>query len=180
MLSVRHNDGKARSPGTYIELWGCSKTIVMECKRLLDRDFRVRLTITRRRGACDTCRRRKVRCDGYNPCGSCKKVRLSCHYPTVRTTTPFSSSQSSSAAVNISQHPDSTDPGCISLETLTDFDEHQSFGTWNLSPWDMSSTYSSAGDHDMKPYMEAKWPSFTDTWRGADRVASLGLRYIHR
>ncbi|KAH8696269.1 hypothetical protein BGW36DRAFT_408196 [Talaromyces proteolyticus] len=30
--------------------------------------------------ACDNCRRRKMRCDGNEPCGSCRSIRSSCHY----------------------------------------------------------------------------------------------------
>ena len=37
-------------------------------------------TITRRRGACTSCRQRKIRCDGARPCVKCEKAGVSCRY----------------------------------------------------------------------------------------------------
>ncbi|KAI1336266.1 hypothetical protein F5Y15DRAFT_395025 [Xylariaceae sp. FL0016] len=37
--------------------------------------------ITRRRGACDGCRKRKIRCNGATPCRSCEKNVQDCTYP---------------------------------------------------------------------------------------------------
>lgn len=43
---------------------------------------RIRVKFSRRRGACDMCRQRKVKCDGLIPCCSeCKRLSLSCTYP---------------------------------------------------------------------------------------------------
>ncbi|TQS34854.1 hypothetical protein Golomagni_04748 [Golovinomyces magnicellulatus] len=36
--------------------------------------------IRRRRGACDSCKQRKVRCDGENPCAACHRSSTSCRY----------------------------------------------------------------------------------------------------
>ncbi|KAK1707313.1 uncharacterized protein BDZ83DRAFT_797685, partial [Colletotrichum acutatum] len=37
--------------------------------------------ITRRRGACQACRSRKVRCDGADPCLNCERNGQACYYP---------------------------------------------------------------------------------------------------
>ncbi|TDZ54095.1 Terrein cluster-specific transcription factor terR [Colletotrichum trifolii] len=37
--------------------------------------------ITRRRGACQACRSRKVRCDGADPCLNCERNSQACYYP---------------------------------------------------------------------------------------------------
>nr|AFQ32314.1 FUM21 [Fusarium fujikuroi]BBN20792.1 Zn(II)2Cys6 type-transcriptional regulator [Fusarium fujikuroi] len=34
----------------------------------------------RRRGACESCKRRKVRCNGSNPCNQCQKSSIDCQY----------------------------------------------------------------------------------------------------
>lgn len=36
--------------------------------------------IRRRRGACDSCKQRKVRCDGENPCAACHRSSTTCRY----------------------------------------------------------------------------------------------------
>lgn len=36
--------------------------------------------IRRRRGACDSCKQRKVRCDGEGPCTACRRSGSYCHY----------------------------------------------------------------------------------------------------
>ncbi|KAI1324001.1 hypothetical protein F5Y16DRAFT_402849 [Xylariaceae sp. FL0255] len=47
-----------------------------------------RQQITRRRGACNLCREKKVRCNGRRPCSFCEKHQASCLYqPTSRKTT---------------------------------------------------------------------------------------------
>ncbi|KAI1002991.1 hypothetical protein K3495_g5210 [Podosphaera aphanis] len=41
--------------------------------------------IRRRRGACDSCKQRKVRCDGENPCAACHRSSTSCRYQQLQT-----------------------------------------------------------------------------------------------
>ncbi|RDH16083.1 hypothetical protein M747DRAFT_123376 [Aspergillus niger ATCC 13496] len=43
-------------------------------------DRRQKPKLKRRRGACDSCRQRKVRCNGDQPCNQCQRCSLGCHY----------------------------------------------------------------------------------------------------
>ncbi|PYI12624.1 hypothetical protein BO78DRAFT_300933 [Aspergillus sclerotiicarbonarius CBS 121057] len=43
-------------------------------------DRRQRPKFKRRRGACESCRQRKVRCNGDQPCDQCQRCSLACHY----------------------------------------------------------------------------------------------------
>ncbi|KAK1473059.1 hypothetical protein CCUS01_05666 [Colletotrichum cuscutae] len=70
--------------------------------------------ITRRRGACQACRSRKVRCDGADPCLNCERNGQACYYPPLaprprRTSAPGATNRT---APNIPRLGINTDQNC--------------------------------------------------------------------
>ncbi|KAI3556713.1 hypothetical protein CABS03_07149 [Colletotrichum abscissum] len=70
--------------------------------------------ITRRRGACQACRSRKVRCDGADPCLNCERNGQACYYPPLaprprRTSAPGATNRT---APNIRRLGINTDQNC--------------------------------------------------------------------
>ncbi|KAI0570462.1 Fungal-trans domain-containing protein, partial [Pyrenophora tritici-repentis] len=77
--------------------------------------------LTRRRGACEECRQKKVRCDGANPCSHCQRNESLCEYNTrrsqrhlreksVQSLDAHVSATTQPYAMNVSTMPDSSNP----------------------------------------------------------------------
>ncbi|RKF78995.1 Fumonisin cluster-specific transcription factor FUM21 [Golovinomyces cichoracearum] len=97
--------------------------------------------IRRRRGACDSCKQRKVRCDGENPCAACHRSSTTCRYQQPATRARLSVHASIDSEISQSRRPPS-----LLLNTT-------------LSPtWDRSNDYSCFTPDD------SCWSSVS--WRG--------------
>ncbi|KAH3953672.1 hypothetical protein HBH70_238930 [Parastagonospora nodorum] len=81
----------------------------------------VRPKLTRRRGACEECRQKKVRCDGANPCNHCQRNESLCEYnirrsrqhqrtKSIQSLDKDVSTSAQPHATNGSTMPDSSDP----------------------------------------------------------------------
>ncbi|KXH40454.1 hypothetical protein CSAL01_01408 [Colletotrichum salicis] len=71
--------------------------------------------ITRRRGACQACRYRKVRCDGADPCLNCERNGQACYYPPLaprprRTSAPEATNRTTSNIRRLGINTDQTGP----------------------------------------------------------------------
>lgn len=97
--------------------------------------------IRRRRGACDSCKQRKVRCDGENPCAACHRSSTTCRYQQPATRSRLSVHASIDSEISQCRRPPS-----LLLNTT-------------LSPtWDRSNDYSCFTPDD------SCWSSVS--WRG--------------
>ncbi|KHJ32257.1 hypothetical protein EV44_g5383 [Erysiphe necator] len=97
--------------------------------------------IRRRRGACDSCKQRKVRCDGETPCAACHRSSTTCRYQLSSTRSKHAAHASIDGEISQSRRPPS-----LLLNTV-------------LSPtWDSHEDFSSFTPVD------SGWPSAS--WRG--------------
>ncbi|TIC90166.1 hypothetical protein CH35J_012120 [Colletotrichum higginsianum] len=130
--------------------------------------------ITRRRGACQACRSRKVRCDGADPCLNCERNGQACYYPPLaprpRRNTTHGTGTNGQASHNIRINTDQNAPP---YEAWQQFSGENALLTPNSTEdRGINGANSGMNGDDMRCMLELSLP---DSFPGSQHDGELGL-----